>query len=224
MDIVNLIELLKPADHLVTVKLMNDSEPLDEVGKFLISILPAIVSLVALYFSYIQFKQNLANQTESFKKNADHQIKIAELNAKLNTEVELIKSRCDSIRQLCVECMTHASDLSDLCDKLKEYENSFGNVFKSTSSYKEGHAERASRRDEKFNKLFASQTLLYTYIDADKDPSFYSAINNLCNYEKISKSSGAEIGAARGTLLAECRIYLKKRDEEISKLIRLSSQ
>ncbi|SAF18633.1 Uncharacterised protein [Enterobacter hormaechei] len=59
MDIVNLLEVLKPASHVVTVKMETASNNWDSIIKVLIAILPAIISFIALFFSYFQFKTNI---------------------------------------------------------------------------------------------------------------------------------------------------------------------
>lgn len=109
MDIINLIELLKPQDHLVTVRVSAEVSFWSEVGKFIVALLPAAISLFALFFSYLQFKENIKSQTFQFIENTNHQIKIAELNAKLNTEIDLIKNRCDSVRKISVQCIELAT-------------------------------------------------------------------------------------------------------------------
>ena len=59
MDIINLIELLKPQDHLVTVRVSTEVSFWSEVGKFIVALLPAAISLFALFFLICNSKRIL---------------------------------------------------------------------------------------------------------------------------------------------------------------------
>lgn len=224
MDIINLIELLKPQGHLVTVKLVSENTILSSLGGFFIAILPAIISLVALWFSYKQFKENLRNQTSQFKESTNHQIKVAELHAKISTEIEIIKVRCDSIRHLSVDCMGLATDLQKLCASSHGLANSSNSEAKKTLDYMKKQTENANEQNKAFEKLFAAQTLLMTYLDVAEDSTFLTALTNLCSYEKLDKYTSREMGLVRGEFLAECRKYINSKDMEIAKMTHVTMQ
>lgn len=222
MDIINLLELLKPQNHLVTVQVVSESSIWGETVKFLVAILPAVISFVALRYSYIQFKENLKNQASQFERSTLHQTKVAEMNAKLTSEIEIIKLRCESIRNISAECMRLAADVQRLFDEEKDLITFTPKEEYSTKEYQQNKKELIESRTKAFYRLFESQTLLMTYLDPENDASFMESLRNLCDLNKLKSCTSAEIGTARGLFLYQCRLYIRKKDVEINQMINLS--
>lgn len=124
MDIIQLLDVLRSSDHAITVKVVNDSQFLDSLGKILIAIVPAIISFLALLFSYWQFKANTQKQSEQFALGIEQQLKTLRLNTQLATEIELKKEVCKEVRAAYVVFMKNHSELyaaklnyKSLCDR-----------------------------------------------------------------------------------------------------------
>ena len=221
MDIINLLELLKPQNHLVTVQVVSESSIWGEIGKFFVAILPAIISFVALRYSYIQFQENIKNQASQFEKSTLHQTKVAEMNAKLASEIEIIKLRCESIRNISVECMRLATEVQRFSVEERDLAADTPEKEHFTKKYQENRKELFERRMETFYRLFESQSLLMTYLDNEKDSSFLESLGYLCDLNNLTSFTSAEVGRARGVFLYQCRLYIRKKDAEINEMIRL---
>lgn len=223
MDIINLIELLKPQDHLVTVRVSTEASFWPEVGKFIIALLPAAISLFALFFSYLQFKENIKNQTFQFIENTNHQIKIAELNAKLNTEIDLIKNRCDSVRKISVQCIELATAVFEGFAVGRDYDEVYDEQIKKTEPIRKKILANSEKRIANFDKLISEQAMLMTYLDNDDDKLFIKSLDNLCDFKSLSKVDVKVMARLRGEFLMQCREYLKKKDREIIEMAKLST-
>lgn len=65
--------------------------------------------------------------------------------------------------------------------------------------------------------------MLMTYLDNDDDKLFIKSLDNLCDFENLSKVDVKVMARLRGEFLKQCREYLKKKDREIIEMAKLST-
>ncbi|MCM7772105.1 hypothetical protein M8S83_08275 [Enterobacter asburiae] len=216
MDILNLLEVLKPASHIVTVKMESNSNFWDSVSKTLIALLPAFISFLALFFSYYQFKSNMRNQSEMFALGVQQQLKTLKLNTRLATEIELKKDICKEVRAAFVGFMKHHTELYhakreylSLEDKFDQYSN-----------------ERRTISHEiiidKGQLIIESRMLLDSYLDLSDphDRKFFEILNDVTEVAlKGGDGTGADLGYLQGRCSTVCFEYIEKRRKEITGLV-----
>ena len=171
----------------------------------------------------MQFKENIKNQTFQFIENTNHQIKIAELNAKLNTEIDLIKNRCDSVRKISVQCIELATAVFEGFAVGRDYDEVYDDQIKKTEPIRKKILANSEKRIANFDKLISEQAMLMTYLDNDDDKLFIKALDNLCDFKSLSKVDVKVMARLRGEFLMQCRGYLKKKDREIVEMAKLST-
>lgn len=87
MDILNLLEVLKPSGNVVTVRIDNAKDGLETLYDFIITLAPTIIAIVAIIASYYQFLRSMAQQQDQFSRGVEQQINNLKLSVKLATEV-----------------------------------------------------------------------------------------------------------------------------------------
>ncbi|MCM7773690.1 hypothetical protein M8S83_16430 [Enterobacter asburiae] len=215
MDILNLIEVLKPSSHVVTVKMENDSSFWDYLSKILIAILPAFISFIALLFSYFQFKTNMRAQSEQYALGIQQQLKTLKLNTRLATEIEMKKDICKEVRAVYIAFMRNHSELysaklayKSLVDREDE----------------EGISKRENAHEVvmKYSQLsLESKMLLDSYLDLSDphDVEFFKSLNTISNMAFGAECTGTELGEAQGMCAGICYQYLARRHKEITGLV-----
>ncbi|MCK6669110.1 hypothetical protein L8T07_15390 [Enterobacter asburiae] len=216
MDIVNLLEVLKPASHIVTVKMENSSSIWDSVSKVLIAILPAFISFIALLFSYYQFKSNMRNQSEQYTLGIKQQMMSLKLNTQLATEIELKKDECKEFRAAFVGFMKHHAE-----------------QYQAKVAYKDlldRNDDQSARKRERLHEtvmakaqlIMESKMLLDTYLDMSEPDEFelFKALNNVTSIAfSGGDGSGSDLGAAQGDCSILCTKFIEKRRKEITGLV-----
>lgn len=100
MDIIHLLEALKPAGNVVTVKIDDGKSWWESLSTFVITILPALFAGVTLWVSYRQFKSGIRQQVNEMR-----------LSTKLATEVELKKMPAEKLDKptyhSCKNCLNY---------------------------------------------------------------------------------------------------------------------
>lgn len=216
MDILNLLEVLKPASHVVLVKMENSSNLWDSVSKVLIAILPAFISFIALLFSYYQFKSNMRNQSEQYALGIKQQLMSLKLNTQLATEIELKKDVCKEVRAAFISFMKHHAEQYHA---KVDYKDLLGN------SDTESVRERKRLHEivmEKAQLIMENKVLLDSYLDLS-DPEEFKFFQSLNELSSIALSggdgTGADLGAAQGKCSALCFNFIEKRRKEITSLV-----
>lgn len=209
MDIVSLIEALKPLDHVITVKVDNSVEFGEKFMNGVISFAPTFIGFVALIYSKIQFD-----------KSSKQQARFTHLNARISTDIDIIKQKKTSIQNACSEFLSLGREFhstSDLSYKLRELE---------------GYSEEKTRISwqvlELSEKYLSAKISLEVQLSTGCDKQFIDAINKFHNYiskslgESNDKSDDKSDGDYYGVQFAcieECRNYMSRCDEEIKQIV-----
>jgi len=216
MDVVNLLEVLKPSGNVVTVKIDNAKNGLDAFYDFIITLAPTIIAIVAIIASYYQFLRSMAQQQEQFSKGVSQQINTLRLNVKLATEVELKKESCRGVREACVKLLSHATDaytrrvanieFNDIADNLKtDYDRE-----QLILTYDAYLSALKSFRDTEY--------LIETYLDERLDKEFSESIKELDACIRRDNINGEENKDAKRKCLTLCRAYIRRQQAEIVEL------
>ena len=214
MDILQLLEVLRPSDHILTVKLDNNESDLKIGMGILIALFPVLVAALSLFFTSRQFKKSLNQQMDNFEKGYKQQAKVAQLTATLATEAEIKKEWCRDVRKYCVEMMSCASAGHRALEKY--------NGFKRAGLHTELKVQSLYDEMQKnFDKMFELITYLDTYIDKDNDTEFRKAIHNIANQFSEPGLTQQAAGTMRGICLRECKNYINKKMNEISGLSKI---
>lgn len=212
MDIVNLLEVLKPASHIVTVKMENSSSIWDSASKVLIAILPAFISFIALLFSYIQFKVNIRKQSEQYTLGIEQQLKTLKLNTQLATEIELKKDVCKEVRLAYVEFIKHHLEQYQAKNEYKDIINN-----KDLASRARGNELHKLIMD-KSQLIMEAKFLLDSYLDLN-DPDARKLYDCLNEVSEIAFSGGDGTGTDLGTAMGRCSQICFRFIENIRKEI-----
>ncbi|WP_145572420.1 hypothetical protein, partial [Yersinia mollaretii] len=103
MDIFQVLEAIKPQDHVVTIQVNSPKDIFD----WLIAFSPTVVAVSAIWFSAKQFRESLKSQARQVK-----------LNARIETEGKYRQEWCNSVRTLCAKCVASSTAYRD-----KKYES-----------------------------------------------------------------------------------------------------
>ncbi|MCK7349285.1 hypothetical protein UXO78_22780 [Enterobacter cloacae] len=216
MDILNLLEVMKPASHVVLVKMQNGSDLWDSASKVLIAILPAFISFIALLFSYFQFKTNTRNTSKQYALGIQQQLMTLKLNTRLATEIELKKDVCKEVRAAFVGFLKHHAELYNAkAETLRLQDNNDAET-----------SERISKLHEvimsKSQLLIESKLLLDSYFDLN-DPDDKEFFDQLNETTKIALTggdgSGSDLGYSQGKCNRLCFKYIERRRKEITSLV-----
>ncbi|ECE4329344.1 hypothetical protein DB187_05275, partial [Salmonella enterica] len=90
MDIIHLLEVLNPLKNVVTIKIDNDKGLFTTIAEFLIAMAPTLIAVIAMWYSYKQFKISLRSQSEQFRLGLKQQTNALKINTQLATEIELV--------------------------------------------------------------------------------------------------------------------------------------
>lgn len=216
MDILNLLEVLKPSGSVVTVKIDNAKNSIEALYDFIITLAPTIIAIVAIIASYYQFLRSMAQQQEQFSKGVEQQINTLKLNVRLATEVELKKESCKGVREACVDLLSHATDAytkrvglirySDIPDD-KKTDYDWEQFQLSSDSYISA-----------LKRFRDTEYLIETYLDETLDAEFSTSIKELdaCIRSNILSSEDNKI--AKRKCLSLCQAYIRRQQKEIVEL------
>ncbi|MCU6358473.1 hypothetical protein [Enterobacter quasiroggenkampii] len=216
MDILNLLEVLKPSGNVVTVKIDNAKNGFEAFYDFIITLAPTIIAIVAIVASYYQFLRSMAQQQEQFSKGVEQQINTLKLNVKLATEVELKKENCKGVREACVSLLSHATDAytkrvvvirySDIPDD-KKTDYDWEQFKLSSDSYISA-----------LKRFRDTEYLIETYLDETLDAEFSASIKELDACIRSKDLSSEDNKIAKSKCLSLCQAYIKRQQNEIVEL------
>lgn len=216
MDILNLLEVLKPSGNVVTVKIDNAKNGLDALYDFIITLAPTIIAIVAIIASYYQFLRSMAQQQKQFSRGVDQQINTLKLNVKLATEVELKKESCRGVREACVKLLSHATDAytrrviyikhNNIPDSQKtDYD------LEQTQLAYDAYISALKRfRDTDY--------LIETYLDEKLDAEFSESIKELDACIRSNDLNSEHNKVAKRKCLSLCQAYIRRQQTEIVEL------
>ena len=220
MDILQLLEVLRPSGHIITVKVDNDESISKIIVGVVIAISPLLIAVVSLLFSSRQFKTSLTQQMENFEKGYKQQAKVAQLTARLATEAEIKKEWCRHVRNICIEMIAYAIDGYHMQKKLATESNRPTNpeflekyLEEELKSKKDIH----KRFSDTFDKMSERTILLNTYLD-DGDSDFFNSIQSLTIACLKGEDSPEKIGQLSSICTQQCKIYIDKKMKEISEI------
>ncbi|MEB6412152.1 hypothetical protein [Enterobacter vonholyi] len=214
MDIIQLLEVLKPAKDVVTVQIASQKDPLTPWFDLAKAVLPAaataFVAWRAMNRSHRQFEITSTRQAAEFDKNLAQQTKALRVQTQIATEIEIKKEECRNVRDTCAQYLSLALE-----------SNRYKNDFDLASEYiLKGNTQFIEKRNvahenylESSRKTLSARMLLMTYLNPETSPSFFESIKNV---DTSLVSSAPNFGGVVGKCLAECRMYIEKKQAEIS--------
>ena len=216
MDLLNLLEVLKPLDHVVSIKVFNDAGVWDSASKVAIAIIPALISFLALLFSYFQFKSNIRYQSQQFSIGIEQQLKALKLNTRLATEIELKKDVCKEVRAAFVSFMKHHSQQYSAKNEYESIKNNNDDL-----SYK-----RCKVLHEKImasaQSIMEGKFLLDSYLDLNEPDAkeLNDALNEITTISITGgDGTGADLGRAQAICSSKCFHFIERRRKEIASLV-----
>lgn len=238
MDIVQLLEVLKPAKDVVTVQVASEKEPwtfVTELLKAVLSAAPAAATAVVAWFamerSNKQFERNAASRAEEFRMTLKQQANTLEIQTRLATEVELKKEICRGVREACTQFLAYANKASN---HYVEYKITSKGLKKGAGYTNEDVKNNFNQYMGALQSALSSKMMLMSFLDPREEQFFYDTIirvdnllhtngNGLALGNDVTLDPGADFGYALGECLMECRNYINKRHQEILELTKAIS-
>ena len=220
MDIIHFLEVLKPVENVVTIRIDSDKQTFEAIGDFIIAIAPTIIAGLAMWYSYLQFKANLKTQTEQFQIGIGQQISALKVSTQLATEVELQKENCKGVREALVQLLNHATEAYtakiQYKRKLRIHEKLKGVI--PDDNYEETLYEIKKPYLDTLKRFRDTEMLIQTYLDDNDDKEFRLSMTTLDSCIRDLRSKGAENKDAKRACLELCKSYLKRQQEKITNL------
>ncbi|WP_320719532.1 hypothetical protein [Enterobacter sp. 296B2] len=207
MDIIQLLEVLKPAKDVVTVQIASQKDQLAPWIDLAKAVLPAAatagVAWLAMKNSHRQFDKSSERQATEFKLGIEQQVSTLKINTQLATEVALKKENCNGVRDSCARFLSHATQAS-----LRQH--AYG-LAEKNASIEELDVIHNQWMDE-MREMTASKIILLSFLSPEADRDFYKAIQTVGN----EMDAGCEsLGIAGNGCLIECRNYIMRKHQEI---------
>lgn len=214
MDIIQLLEVLKPAKDVVTVQIASQNDPLTPWFDLVKAVLPAaataFVAWRAMNRSHRQFEITSKRQAAEFDKNLAQQTKALRVQTQIATEIEIKKEECRNVRDTCAQYLSLALESN-------RYKNDFDLaaefILKGNTEFIEKRNVAHENYLESSRKTLSARMLLMTYLNPETSQSFFESIKNV---DTSLVSSAPNFGGVVGKCLAECRMYIEKKQAEIS--------
>ncbi|QLS05450.1 hypothetical protein HV327_07520 [Citrobacter freundii] len=214
MDIIHLLEVLNPLKNVVTIKIDNDKGLFTTIAEFLIAMAPTLIAVIAMWYSYRQFKISLRSQSEQFRLGLKQQTNALKINTQLATEIELIKDECKVLRETYVGFIDDASSL---------YSNHLD--YKQNSDSTEEYAiERRNKAHENImvcgNKLMQKRMLIISYLNPEdpEEKKFYDCIFAISSCAFNGDGTGKDLGSLQGEGAKFCFELIKRKRQAILSL------
>ncbi|TNV17868.1 hypothetical protein FH968_17565 [Buttiauxella sp. B2] len=219
MDIIQLLEVLKPAKDVVTVQIANDKDQWASVVDLLKAVIPAIVTggvaWLAMSKSHQQYKENSNRQSEEFKLGIEQQLKTLKLNARLATDIELKKENCREVRVACIKYLSEANSIQGIRSNRAMFENLAKQYPDNTNYVNEFYNETAIFMQAKTN-LSNHFLLLLSHLNEKGDADLHSAIVGVYDNFGINDSTTpSAAGDSTAACSNELRKYISRKQQEI---------
>lgn len=214
MDIIQLLEVLKPAKDVVTVQIASQKEPLTPWFDLVKAVLPAaataFVAWRAMNRSHRQFEITSKRQSSEFDKNIAQQTKALKVQTQIATEIEIKKEECRNVRESCAQYLSLALESNRYKN---DYNLAMDYILKGNNDFIDKRNAAHESYITSSHRTLSARMLLMTYLNPETSPSFFESIKNV---DALLLSSGPNFGGAVGKCLAECRMYIEKKQAEIS--------
>lgn len=219
MDIIHLLEVLKPLNNVVTIKIDNDKELFTSIFDFLIAIAPTIIAALAMWYSYKQFNISLKNQSVQFRLGLKQQANALKINTQLATEIELVKDECKTLRESYVAFMDNSSIVYHSHKERNKYVEIEAEADTETLA-----AYAREQRDKAYeliklhtNKLIQERMLMLSYLDVSdtKEKEFLDCINEITTFAVDAKGEAGKLGALQAQGANLCFELIKKKRQKI---------
>lgn len=220
MDIIQLLEVLKPAKNVFTVQIANDKDQWASFFDLLKAVIPAIatggVAWLAMNKSHQQYKENSKRQSEEFKLGIEQQLKTLKLNARLATEIELKKENCKEVRDATINFISHASTAY-------RYSFEFHQLVKNNIPGQEKNRDNAHELFMlSLQNMATSKFMILSFLDQsiEMDKAFTQTLREVDEDLVMANKMPGNMGDATklGMCLVACSTYLKNKQLEITKL------
>lgn len=216
MDMIHLLEVLKPASDVMTVQITNDKNGWDLFSDLLKVILPAAatagVAWIAMNKSHRQFEKMSERQAEEFRTGIRQQTRTLMIHTQLATEVELNKEICRSLREVCGQYLSLALEARQYYSKSKIADMAVQNGDESKVTQRDSYQEKFL---ETWQKTSSAKIVLMSFLDPSLDEHFFESVVQV---EELLFGEDVEFGASVGSCMAECRHYIDLKHKEIMKL------
>lgn len=217
MDIIQLLEVLKPAKDVVTVQVASQKDLLTPWFDLAKSVLPAaataFVAWRAMNRSHRQFEITSERQAGEFAKGIEQQTKTLKIQTQIATEVELKKEECRSVRDSCASFLARGFEASrynaevDLAEKLK------GELSGTSLDERIRHAH--NQYLESFRRMKSHQLQILTFLQPDEASEFRNALDLVAQLVGVDRD---KFDIAMNNCLIECQKYLAIKQGEIANI------
>ncbi|EAY2410941.1 hypothetical protein D0X60_11035 [Salmonella enterica] len=215
MDIIHLLEVLNPLKNVVTIKIDNDKGLFTTIAEFLIAMAPTLIAVIAMWYSYKQFKISLRSQSEQFRLGLKQQTNALKINTQLATEIELVKDECKVLRESYVALVDYTSILYGSHLEYKQHSEN-------TSEYAIEHRDKAYENIKTYtNKLLQERMLILSYLNIEnrEEEEFLDRINGLVNFVVKSNGTAADLGTLQAHGANLCFALIKNKRQAILCLV-----
>lgn len=216
MDMIHLLEVLKPASDVVTVQISNDRNGWDLFNDLLKVILPAAatagVAWIAMNKSHKQFERMSERQSEEFRTGIRQQTRTLMVHTQLATEVELNKEICRSLRDICGQYLSFAMEARQYYSKSIIADKAVQNGDESQAKPRDFYHEKFL---EIWQKSSSAKVVLMSFLDPELDAHFFESVVQV---EELLFGEDVEFGTSIGSCMAECRHYIDLKHKEIMRL------
>lgn len=207
MDIIQLLEVLKPATDVVTVQIASQKDQMAPWIDLAKAVLPAAatagVAWLAMKNSHRQFEKSSERQAAEFKLGIEQQVSTLKVNTQLATEVALKKDNCQGVRDSCAKFLSHATQAS-----LRQHEYGLAEKKASIAELETIH----NLWMDEMREMTASKIILLSFLSPEDDRDFFHAIQIVSNEMDAGCESS---GIAGNHCLTECRNYIMRKHQEI---------
>lgn len=200
MDIFQVIEALKPQNHVVTMQVVNSPK---DIYDWLIAFSPTLVAIVALIYSAKQFKLGIRAQINQTK-----------LNARIETEGRQRQEWCNTVRILTSKCVAYSSGYADKHSESDYYYQicTNDNVPMDINKYDTLGKDAA----DFYTKFLESRSLLLTYLDPEKHTQLFDELVVLADKTFNKSDDSGALGYSSGLVLKYCREIIEYEQKIIS--------
>lgn len=214
MDIIHLLEVLNPLKNVVTIKIENDKELFASISDFLIGIAPTLIAVIAMWYSFKQFKISLKNQSEQFRLGIKQQNNALKVNTQLATEVELTKDECKVLREVFVDYLDCTSFLYSSYFEYKHHS-------KNSTAFANESRNKAFENIKLYNnKALQKRMLLLSYLNLEipEEKIFFDCVVDIINCAANGDGTGTDLGTLQGHGARLCFELIKNKRQAILRL------
>ncbi|WP_310607088.1 hypothetical protein [Buttiauxella brennerae] len=225
MDIIQLLETLKPAAHVISVEVQSNKNFWDSIIAVWPSLLTGGVAFAGIWASHRQFKitgarqaqqveEAAQRQTAQFKIDVDRQIKELRLTTRLATDIELKKENYREVRTACIKFLSESNTINCLKYQL-DVAKTLAIVQPENEVRTDAFLSSTASHQMSQTNLAGCQFSLLSYLNEKDDATFIKSISSVFEETVINDSTPEVFGAAIVKCNIELRSYILKKQNEI---------